>query len=87
MSDRPHDNEQEPDDDAPQKVEIGMRDLSADALRAVVTEFVTREGTDYGHADFTLEDKISAVIEQLKRGEAQIVFDPATETTTLLARP
>jgi uncharacterized protein YheU (UPF0270 family) len=50
----------------------------------VVESYVLREGTDYGEKEFSLEDKVSHVINQLKRGEARIVFDPGTETVSII---
>jgi uncharacterized protein YheU (UPF0270 family) len=44
---------------------------------------VLREGTDYGEREFSLEDKVSHVIGQLKRGEAHIVFDPESQTVSI----
>ncbi len=54
--------------------------LSRQALHAVVEEFITREGTDYGHRDYSLAQKRSAVLEALRDGRAEIVFDPDTST-------
>ena len=65
-------------------VEIPHRDLSEAALRGVVESFVLREGTDYGQRDYSLEEKIAAVMRQLDRGEAAIVFDPETETVSIV---
>ena len=65
-------------------VEISHRDLSEAALRGVVESFVLREGTDYGQRDYSLEEKIAAVMRQLDRGEATIVFDPETETVSIV---
>ena len=65
-------------------VEIPYRELSAEALRGVVESFVLREGTDYGQRDYSLEEKIAAVMRQLDRGEAVIVFDPETETVSIV---
>ena len=45
-----------------------------------------REGTDYGDRAYSLPEKVSDVMAQLKRGEAVILWDPATETLTLEAR-
>jgi uncharacterized protein len=56
-------------------VPIDPRDLSPDALRGVVEEFVTREGTDYGFLEKSLEDKVRDVERQLASGEARIVYD------------
>jgi len=46
---------------------------------------VSREGTDYGPGDWTLEDKVAQVVGQLERGEARIVFDLELETASILA--
>ena len=65
-------------------VKIPHRELSDEALRGVVESFVLREGTDYGQRDYSLEEKIAAVMRQLDRGEAVIVFDPETETVSIV---
>ena len=39
-----------------------------------------REGTEYGARDFSLDEKVAHVMRQLRRGEAQIVFDPDSGT-------
>jgi uncharacterized protein YheU (UPF0270 family) len=59
-------------------------ELSEDALRGVVESFVLREGTEYGEKDFSLDQKLAHVIRQLERGEAQIVFDPGSETIDIV---
>lgn len=74
------------DDDAPQPVEVPYTDLSADLLHAVIESFVLREGTDYGEKEFSLEDKVARVISQLKKGEAKIIFDPQSESVTIVVR-
>ena len=66
-------------------MEIPHRELSEMALRGVVESFVLREGTDYGQRDYSLEEKIAAVIRQLDRGEAVIVFDADTDTVSIVA--
>jgi uncharacterized protein len=71
------------DDEVPQSVVVPYSELAADLLHAVVESYVLREGTDYGEKEFSLEEKVAHVISQLKRGEAQIVFDPETETVSI----
>ena len=71
-----------PEDSEP--VEVPLDALSADALRGVVEAFVLREGTDYGAHEFTHEQKVDQLLAALARGEARIVFDPATESVALL---
>jgi len=61
--------------------------LSADALRAILLEFIGREGTDYGDAaDVPLRTKIDQIMKQLRAGDAFVVFDTETETCNLLTR-
>jgi uncharacterized protein len=69
--------------DEPQSVVVPYTELAADLLHAVVESYVLREGTDYGEKEFSLEDKVAHVISQLKRGEAQIVFDPESESVSI----
>lgn len=64
-------------------VEIPYGNLSPDALRGIVEEFVTRDGTDYGAEEKTLEEKTAQVINQIKAGKVVIRFDPKTETCGL----
>jgi uncharacterized protein YheU (UPF0270 family) len=65
-------------------VMVPHAELSAEALRGVIESFVLREGTDYGERELSLEEKLSRVYAQLERGEAQIVFDPNTETIDII---
>ncbi len=58
--------------------------LSPEALHGVIEEFVTRDGTDYGEVEVSLETKIAQVLSQLKSGKAVIVFDQESETCTIL---
>ena len=68
-------------------VEVPVSALSRDALRALVEEFVTRDGTDYGAVERSLEAKVANVLRQLDRGEVRIVFDPDSETTMIVVVP
>ena len=65
-------------------VEVPPDSLSREALRALIEEFVTRDGTDYGAVERSLDEKVAAVRVQLARGEVRIVFDPESETITLI---
>ena len=58
--------------------------LSATALRGVIEEFVTREGTEYGLDEVELETKVAQVRRQLERGEVAVVFDAKTESVGLV---
>ena len=83
-------------------VEIDSEQLSPGALRSLIEEFVTREGTDYGSGDeatgtgekraarddpeWSLEDKVAQVYRQLSSGEARIVFDLESESASILCK-
>ena len=67
-------------------MEIPLDQLSPEALDGIVTEFVTREGTEYGAEDVVLSAKKKQVLAQLRAGEAFICFDPKTETCDVRPR-
>lgn len=68
-------------------LEIPFQQLSQDALTGVIDDFVLREGTDYGNVEASMEKKREDVLRQLKNGRAKIVFEPETESITLVAVP
>ena len=65
---------------------IPFEELSSEALRGLLEEYVSREGTDYGHATFSLAQKVAAVRRLLETGHAVIVFDPDTQSCNITAR-
>ena len=54
--------------------------LSPRALRAVVEEFVTRDGTDHS----PVERRIENVMRQLDAGRVELHFDAKTETCNIV---
>jgi len=64
-------------------MKIPHQQLSTDALQALVEEFITRNGTDYGDAEVSLEQKTTQVIRML---DIVIVFDAATESCTIVTK-
>ena len=73
-------------DDTPEPLQIPPELLSPEALRGVLEDFVLREGTDYGLRDWSLEEKVAQVALRLQRGDTQLMFDPQTESVTLVTR-
>ena len=67
-------------------IEIPWRSLSPAALTGLVEAFVLQEGTDYGHSEYSLEEKVTSVRTQLSSGKAYISFDPDTETAVIKPR-
>jgi hypothetical protein len=65
-------------------VKIPLGALSSEALAGVVEEFVMREGTDYGHRDYTLDEKRARVLRALETGTAIITFEPDSNSTSIV---
>ncbi len=63
---------------------VPWQQVNADSLRNLVEEFVTRDGTDYGDQEVSLERKVAAVMSQLHSDKVVIWFDAATETVSLM---
>jgi len=62
---------------------IPVNKLSAKALQGVIEEFISRNGTDYGAIEASLETNIRQVKSKLESGSAVLVFDDETETTNI----
>lgn len=58
--------------------------LPGETLRGIVEEFVTREGTDYGAREYSLEEKVAHVLGQVERNEVFIEYDPDSQTCNLV---
>jgi uncharacterized protein len=67
-------------------MEIPHTALAPETLRNLVEEFVTREGTDYGNHDYSLQDKVRHVLRQLERGNVVIIYDSKSETCHIETR-
>lgn len=65
-------------------VEIPLSALSADALNGMIDSFIMREGTDYGVNEVPHDSKVKQIRKQLEKGDVKIVFDPNTDTATLM---
>jgi uncharacterized protein len=65
-------------------IEIPFESLSEDAQVGVLNEFIEREGTDYGAVEASLERKHNDLMRQMKKGDIKLVFDPGTESVTLM---
>ena len=62
---------------------IPVNRLSPEALQGVIEEFVSRDGTDYGEIEVSLETKFRQVKYKLETGLAILIFDDETETTNI----
>ena len=62
-------------DTAEDGVEIPLERIDPEILQALLADFVSREWSELSDAGFTLEEKIEQVLQQLKAGQARILFD------------
>ena len=67
-------------------MDIPVDRLSPEVLCALAEEFVTREGTDYGAVEASLDVKVAQVLDQIRQGLALIRFDPKTQTCGLFLK-
>lgn len=65
-------------------MKIPHTELSAATLNNLLEEFVSREGTDYGHHEYSLDDKVGKVLRQLETGRANIVYDAESQTCHIM---
>ena len=61
-------------------MKIPLTSLSDDALAGIIDSFVLREGTDYGAREHSHDLKCVQVLAQLQAGEAEIDYDPETDS-------
>jgi uncharacterized protein YheU (UPF0270 family) len=62
---------------------IPYQELAVETLTAIIEEFISREGTDYGAHETSLEKKVQQVMNQLKRGDIVVTFDPESQSCDL----
>ena len=65
-------------------IRVPVERLQAEVLDALLEEFASRNGTDYGHYDMTLEQKVANLRRQLDNNSLQLLYDGASETWDLL---
>ena len=66
-------------------MEIPYQSLKKDILAEMLKEIVTRDGTDYGVEEKTVEAKVASALRSLEQGKACLYWDEETETASLHA--
>ena len=69
-----------------QFVLIPLERMNAEALAAMLEEYATRDGTDYGGHERALGDKVASLRRQLIRGDLSVVYEVDSEQWDLLDR-
>ncbi|MGJ8680469.1 YheU family protein [Paraglaciecola sp.] len=65
---------------------IPVSEIATDTLMNIIEGFVLREGTEYGSVDCDLADKVDQVLQQLKRGEALLVYSELHESVNIVPK-
>ena len=65
---------------------IPLEQLALDTLEAVLEEFITREGTDYGEREYSLAEKKQQLLSQLRSGQAVLCFDEQSHSCSILPK-
>lgn len=65
-------------------VEIPYAEINKEILSNIIESFILREGTDYGANEIATDTKIKQVQRQIEKGDVKIIFDPNTESVTLM---
>ncbi|MBP0049981.1 YheU family protein [Marinobacterium sp. AK62] len=58
--------------------------LAPETLENLLQAFVTRDGTDYGEQEYSLDEKVQQVRRALERGDAVIVFSERSEQCNIV---
>jgi len=62
-----------------QFIDIPPQRVPADTLRALLEEFASRDGTDYGRRELSLEDKVMQLQRGLDSGVMKLLYDSESE--------
>ncbi|WP_375055871.1 YheU family protein [Zobellella sp. DQSA1] len=63
---------------------IPFNELAKETLDSLIEHFVLQEGTEYGEQDISLEEKVIQVKQQLKCGDAVIVYSELHESVNIV---
>lgn len=61
-------------------------ELSEDALQALIEDFVTRDGTDYGEDEKSTQQKTEHLLALLKAGKLLITYNEVTESCGFVSK-
>ena len=67
-------------------VEVPYLDINPETLRNMIEEFVSRDGSDWGEAGGSMEDKIKQVLRQFESGKIKVVFDLTSQSANIVSK-
>lgn len=65
---------------------IPYNELSAEALQALIEDFVTRDGTDYGLVEMSMQEKSAYLLDLLKKGDLLITYNDELQSCGLVTK-
>lgn len=65
-------------------IQVPYQNIQQQTLDQLIEDVVTRDGTDYGTEEMSLEDKKAQAFYHLQKGHAVVVFDNRTQTVTIV---
>jgi uncharacterized protein YheU (UPF0270 family) len=69
-----------------QFVRIPLERVASETLQAMLEDFASRDGTDYGLRELSLQEKVANLLAQLRVGELALMFDLDSEEWDLVSR-
>lgn len=66
-------------------MEIPWRELDDETLDRLLSELVTRDGTDYGLREQTTAEKVKGARRSLESGRAQLMWNAEIESASLVS--
>ncbi|MCG8316192.1 MAG: YheU family protein [Pseudomonadales bacterium] len=65
-------------------IEVPWQELEESTLNNLIEEFVTRDGTDYGELELSMDQKVKQVVAGIKNKRYVIVFDVELEQCNIV---
>ena len=70
----------------PDFIRVPIERLDGDTLNALLEEFASRDGTDYGASETPLDERVSQLRRQLDAGDIQLLLELTEERWDLVSR-
>ncbi len=69
-----------------QFVQVPTQRLQAEVLEALLEEFASRDGTDYGFEETPLHTRVQSLLRKINAGDLLLLFEQDSEEWDLLPR-
>lgn len=69
-----------------QYLDVPPQRLSADVLQALLEEYASRDGTDYGERELSLEEKVHLLRQQLSQKDLYLLYEAEAQEWDLVPK-